>query len=155
MAVCAYVLVIVASTTDINFVLGKGVRLPVVDVQVPIVGFYCLAPYIVLLAHFNLLVQLQLLSRKLYAFDALSPTGEGICSLRVQLHPFPYTHYLVGHTSPIMQMLLSLMVSLTIVLLPLITLLAIQLRFLAYQEESIIWAQRVAIWLDVSLIGII
>jgi hypothetical protein len=61
MALCAYVLVIVFGTIDMDFLIGKGVKLPVVDVTVPIVGFYAFAP--VVLVHFNLLLQLQLLSR--------------------------------------------------------------------------------------------
>jgi hypothetical protein len=44
MALCAYVLVIVFSTTDMDLLIGKGVKLPVVDVTVPIVGFYAFAP---------------------------------------------------------------------------------------------------------------
>lgn len=82
MAVCAYVLVIVFGTTDLDLLMGKGVRLPVVNVDVPIVGFYAFAPYLVVLVHFNLLLQLQLLSRKLFAFDAAAPEEEGIGSMR-------------------------------------------------------------------------
>ena len=89
MALCAYVLVIVFGTTDLDLLMGKGVKLPVVDVEVPIVGFYAFAPYLVVLVHFNLLLQLQLLSRKLYAFDAAAPAEEGIGGLRDQLHIFP------------------------------------------------------------------
>ncbi|MEJ2673151.1 MAG: pentapeptide repeat-containing protein, partial [Deltaproteobacteria bacterium] len=69
MAVCAYVLAIVFSTTDLDLLLDKAVRLPVVNVDVPLVGFYAVAPFIVVLVHFNLLLQLQLLSRKLFAFE--------------------------------------------------------------------------------------
>ena len=76
MALCAYVLVIVFGTTDMDLLIGKGVKLPVVDVTVPIVGFYAFAPYLVVLVHFNLLLQLQLLSRQLYAFDAAAPKEE-------------------------------------------------------------------------------
>jgi hypothetical protein len=73
MAVCAYVMVIVFGTTDLDLLVGKGVTLPVVGVAVPIVGYYLVAPFLVVLVHFNLLLQLQLLSRKLYAFDAAAP----------------------------------------------------------------------------------
>src|SRR5258706_5634246 len=69
MALCAYVLIIVFGTKDIDLLIGKGVKLPLVDVEVPIVGFYTFAPYLVVLVHFNLLLQLLLLSRKLNNFD--------------------------------------------------------------------------------------
>jgi hypothetical protein len=59
LAVCAYVLVIVFGTTDLDLLIGKGVKLPVVDVEVPIVGFYAMAPYLLVLVHFNLLLSLQ------------------------------------------------------------------------------------------------
>lgn len=71
LALCTYVLVTVFSTTDMDLLIGKSIKLPVVDVQVQITGFYTTVPYLVVLAHFNLLLQLQLLSRKLtVAFDA-------------------------------------------------------------------------------------
>ncbi|NMQ18069.1 hypothetical protein E4P82_01975 [Candidatus Competibacter phosphatis] len=79
MAVCAYVLVIVFGTTDLDLLMGgNNVKLPVIDVAVPIVGFYAAAPYLVVLMYLNLLLQLQLLSRKLFAFDAVAPTDEEV-----------------------------------------------------------------------------
>ena len=76
LAVCAYVLVIVFGTTDTDLLIGKGVKPPVVDVEVPIVGFYILSPYLLVLVHFNLLLSLQLLLRKLYAFDEAVAAGD-------------------------------------------------------------------------------
>jgi hypothetical protein len=90
MAVCAYVLAIVFGTTDLDLLIGKGIRLPVVNVDVPLVGFYACAPFIVVLVHFNLLLQLQLLSRKLFAFEAAAPPEEGPGGLRERLHIFPF-----------------------------------------------------------------
>jgi uncharacterized protein YjbI with pentapeptide repeats len=155
MAVCAYVLVTVFGTTDLDLLLGKGVRLPVVNVDVSLKGFFALAPYIVVLVHFNLLLQLQLLSRKLFAFDAAAPPEEGFGGLRDRLHIFPYTYYLVGRPSPLVMPLMGLMVSITLVLLPLLTLLVLQLWFLAYQSEAVTWWQRGAIWLDTAMIAIL
>ncbi len=153
MAVCAYVLVIVFGTTDLDLLMGgNNVKLPVIDVAVPVVGFYAFAPYLVVLMHLNLLLQLQLLSRKLFAFDAATPAKEGVGGLRDRLHIFPYTYYLVGRPGAIVGGLLGLVVSVTLVALPLATLLALQLKFLAYQAESITWAQRVAVFLDVGLL---
>jgi uncharacterized protein YjbI with pentapeptide repeats len=42
------------------------------------------------------------------------------------------------------------MASITIILLPLLTLFILQLQFLAYQSEIITWGQRFAIWLDLA-----
>ena len=155
MALCAYVLVIVFGTTDMDLLIGKGVKLPVVGVTVSIVGFYFVAPYLVVLVHFNLLLQLQLLSRKLYAFDAAAPNEERIGGPRDRLHIFPFTYYLVGRPGPIVWWLLGIVVGITLLVLPLATLLVLQLRFLAYQDQTVTWAQRVAVWLDVALVIIL
>ncbi len=153
MAVCAYVLVIVFGTTDLDLLMGgNNIKLPVIDVAVPIVGFYTFAPYLVVLMHLNLLLQLQLLSQKLFAFDAATPVEEGVGGLRDQLHVFPYTYYLVGRSNAVVGGLLGLVVSVTLVALPLATLLALQLKFLAYQAEGITWVQRLAVFLDVALL---
>ncbi len=153
MAVCAYVLVIVFGTTDLDLLMGgNNVKLPVIDVVVPIVGFYAVAPYLVVLMHLNLLLQLQLLSRKLFAFDAVTPAEESVGGLRERLHIFPYTYYLVGRPGVVVGGLLGLVVSVSLIVLPLATLLALQLKFLAYQAEGITWAQRLAVFLDVGFL---
>ncbi|MDQ3775550.1 MAG: hypothetical protein M3461_14970 [Pseudomonadota bacterium] len=153
MALCAYVLVIVFGTTDMDLLIGKGVKLPVVDVTVPIVGFYAFVPCLVVLVHFNLLLQLQLLSRQLYNFDtAVAQEEERIGGLRDRLHIFPYTYYLVGRPGPIVRRLLGIVVGITLLVLPLATLLVLQLRFLAYQDQAVTWAQRVTVWFDVALV---
>jgi hypothetical protein len=151
LAVCTYVVVIVFSTTDVDLLIGKGVKLPVVAVDVPIVGFYATAPYLLVLFHFNLLLELQLLSRKLYAFDRAAPQQAGIGGLRDQLNIFPYNYYLVGQTSR----LVGFFVAVLVLLLPLAALLTLQARFLAYQSEAVTWAQRAAIWLDVGIIAVL
>ena len=63
LAVFTYIVVIAFSTTDMDLLIGKGIKLPVVAVDVFIVGFYATAPYLLVLIHFNLLLELQLLSR--------------------------------------------------------------------------------------------
>ncbi|MDG4561326.1 MAG: pentapeptide repeat-containing protein [Candidatus Competibacter sp.] len=71
------------------------------------------------------------------------------------MHIFPYTYYLVGCPSAVVGALLGLVVSVTLVVLPLATLLALQLKFLAYQAEGITWAQRVAVFLDVGFLVVL
>ena len=68
-AACAYVIVIASGRTDMDLLVGKGIRLPIIDTEVPIIGFFAAAPWILVIAHFNLLLHLQLLARKLSAFS--------------------------------------------------------------------------------------
>ena len=152
LALCTYVLVIAFSTTDRDLLIGKGIKLPVVDVEVPITGFYATVPYLLVITHFNLLLQLQLLSRRLFAFEEAAPKGEAIGGLHDRLHIFTYNYYLVGHPNRLIYGLVALLVTSTILLLPLLALLLLQAHFLAYQNVGITWLQRVAIWLDVILV---
>ncbi|MFY9270378.1 MAG: pentapeptide repeat-containing protein [Candidatus Manganitrophaceae bacterium] len=154
LAICAYILVIVFGTTDLDLLIGKGVKLPVVDVEVPIVGFYALAPYLLALVHFYLLLSLQLLSQKLYAFDDAAQKNGESGGLHDQLNIFPYNHYLIGRPTRLVHGFLALVVTITMLLLPLAALLALQARFLAYQSEAVTWAQRLVVWLDVVLVAI-
>ncbi len=153
LVLCTYVLVIVVSTTDMDLLIGKSIKLPAVDVEVPITGFYATVPYLVVLVHFNLLLQLQLLSRKLFAFDEAAPKEEFMGGPHDQLHIFPYNYYLVGRPSPLIRHLIAVLVNITILVFPLLTLLILEARFLAYQSEAITWLQRLAIWLDVGLVA--
>jgi hypothetical protein len=123
-------------------------------VEVPIAGFYALAPYLLVLVHFNLLLSLQLLSRKLYACDDAARTSGDVGGLHDQINIFPYNHYLIGQPGRLVRGFLALVVTITMLLLTLAALLTMQARFLAYQSEAVTWAQRLAIWLDVSLITI-
>jgi hypothetical protein len=47
------------------------------------------------------------------------------------------------------------MVSITLVLLPFFTLLALQLQFLPYQSEAVTWCQRLSVWLDIAVLAIL
>ena len=154
-AVCAYVLIVAFGTTDLDLLVGKGIRLPVINTEVPIVWFYSLASYLVLLTHFNLLLQFQLLSRKLYAFDDAVSRDEQLRGQRDQLNIFPFAQYLVGHPDGIVGELVRILINTTVVFLPFASLCILQLRFLAYQDESITWAQRIAVWFDGGLVLIL
>ena len=86
-----YVGIIIASTTDCQLLLISPVTLPLLNVQLPILGFYIFVPWLFLLAHFNLLLQLFLMSDKLRVFvraSAALPDGEAE-SLHKQLIDFP------------------------------------------------------------------
>jgi hypothetical protein len=87
-------MVIAFSTSHLNLLLGEVVKLPVLNVELPIVPFYVLAPYGVVLVHLNLLLQLQLFSRKLFAFEAAAPPEEDPGGLRDRactFSPLPIT----------------------------------------------------------------
>lgn len=151
-AVCVYVLFVVFGTTDLDLLIGKTVKLPLLGLDVSLVAFFVLAPPVVLVVHFNLLLQLQLLSHKLRTLDGLGPDEAATAGWRDHLSIFAYTQHLIGRPDPLIRPLLGLMVSITVVLLPIGTLLLLQARFLAYQDEAVTWWQRCATCLDVAML---
>src|SRR5215510_5693176 len=66
-----YIVVIIGSTTDVQLLKSSPVTLPLLNVQLPIVGFYVFVPWLLLLFYFNLLLQLTLLAQKLYRLNAV------------------------------------------------------------------------------------
>jgi uncharacterized protein YjbI with pentapeptide repeats len=59
-ALLFYILIIVASTTDLQLFLPEStVRLPLLDVELPLLAFYIVVPFIILIFHFHLLINLK------------------------------------------------------------------------------------------------
>jgi len=150
-----YIGVIIASTTDRQLLLISPVTVPLLNVQLPILGFYIFVPWLFLLSHFNLLLQLFLLSDKLRVFaqaSAVLPAEEAE-SLRKRLINFPAVQMLAGlQYDRFIQWVLALIVWITVLVLPLALLLWAQLRFLLYHDEYITWVQRTAVLLDALML---
>ncbi|MGE0684041.1 MAG: pentapeptide repeat-containing protein [Candidatus Binatia bacterium] len=152
----AYISIIIGSTTDEQLLRVSRITLPLLNVGIPILAFYILAPWIVLLLHFNLLLQLYLLATKLHAFDlTLNDIGPTVKrdAYRDQLFPFLFSHMLIGHHhGRLTRWLLKLAIWVTVILLPLLLLVAAQTRFLPYHSEPITWSHRAAVGLEVFLL---
>jgi hypothetical protein len=93
-----YIGIIIASTTDEQLLRVSPVTLPLLNVQLPIRGFYIFVPWLFLLFHFDLLLQFALLGHKLHVFDKFT---EGLLNvetmaLRERLSNFPFVHMLAG-----------------------------------------------------------
>ncbi|NOT11638.1 MAG: pentapeptide repeat-containing protein [Methylococcaceae bacterium] len=153
MAFVAYLGVIVWGTTHEDLLRISPVKLPILDVELPLTAFYCVVPWMVVLLHFNLLMQLELLSCKLWNLDRDLPTTTSGQQIRDRLFIFPFTHLIVGRSSVwLIRWLLSLIVGITVIALPLIMLLAAQIRFLPFHDEAITWSQRLAVWIDAAML---
>jgi uncharacterized protein YjbI with pentapeptide repeats len=152
-AFTAYLGVIVWGTTHEDLLRISPVKLPILDVELPLTTFYSFVPWMVVLMHFNLLMQLELLSNKLWNLDASLPDSLAGRQVRDRLFIFPFTHLIVGRSNVwLIRWLLSLVVGITIIALPLFILLAAQIRFLPFHGEAITWSQRLAIWIDAIML---
>jgi uncharacterized protein YjbI with pentapeptide repeats len=151
-----YIAVIIGSTTDVQLLKISPVTLPLLNVQLPIVGFYIFVPWLLLLLYFNLLLQLTLLAQKLHRLNAVLGTLEDEAARedqRARLFPFPFSAMLIGRSARWrLRLLLGLMVLTTVILLPLILLLWAQVRFLPYHDLAITWNHRAAVLVDLLLL---
>src|SRR5499426_982890 len=94
-----YIAVIIGSTTDVQLLKVSPVTLPLLNVQLPIVGFYVVVPWLLLLFYFNLLLLLTFLAQKLHRLNAvLAAFPDDIMreEQRVRLFPFPFSVMLSG-----------------------------------------------------------
>lgn len=149
---CAYVLLVVFGTSDADLLVGKSVRLPVINFDVSLIAFYLVAPGLIFLAHTNLLTKLFLLARKLHGWDALMRKEIRTKPPTQFLGLFSFNHYLLAPRQSSMTFVLSVLVAGTVLVLPLAALMAVQIRFLAYQNEVMTWLHRIFVWLDVALV---
>lgn len=154
-----YLAITIGSTTDEQLLRVSNVTLPLLNIGIPILAFYILAPWLTLLLHFNLLLQIYILATKLHALDTTVATLESQerrDDYRRQLFPFPLSHLLIGHHHVrFMRFLFFVVVWITMILFPLLLLLASQIRFLPYHDEWITLSQQTAIVLEILLLWVL
>jgi uncharacterized protein YjbI with pentapeptide repeats len=153
MAFVVYLGVIVWGTTHDDLLRISPVKMPILDVELPLTTFYGFVPWMLVLLHFNLLMQLELLSCKLWNLDRDLPDTPAGQQVRDRLFIFPFTHLIVGRSGVwLIRWLLSFVVGITVIALPLLILLAAQIRFLPFHDEAITWSQRLAVWSDAAML---
>jgi uncharacterized protein YjbI with pentapeptide repeats len=146
---------IIGSTTHEQILLVTPVTLPLLNVELPIVGFFAFMPWVLFFFHMYVLVQHYLFSQHLFHFIwALrkeKPANRDY--LRRSLGNLPFLHWMAGDHHVLMQLLLTVITLVLLIFWPLVTLLWLQMGFLPYHDETITWWQRGAIILDVLLLA--
>lgn len=159
----AYLAITVLATTDKQLLIGgASLKLPIVNADINIVGFYLIAPWLVAVLHLNLLLKLTLLTRKLALFDnAVKAAERGVPSFadrlgpseRTRLASFPLAHVIAGpERNSALRRLLSTFVWILLVIWPLAVLHMALFRFLPYHGEFFTWLQRGAILFDLLVL---
>lgn len=155
-----YLLVAAGAVTHQDLLFETPVRLPFLGVDLPLKGFFWLGPALFLIVHAYVLVHFALLAQKVNAFDAelrSQITDPDICTwLRRQLPVNIFVQVLAGPADVrdrFVGLLLWLIAAITLVFGPVALLLFFQLQFLPYHNESITWWQRIAVLIDVGLLG--
>ncbi|MEM9028879.1 MAG: pentapeptide repeat-containing protein [Pseudomonadota bacterium] len=158
--VMAYLMIAVAGVTHRDLLLEKPVQLPIFGIEIPQVQFFQFAPVLLVLFHLGIVTQLVLLARKTLEFDLavqqLESTSRRTHPLRLELHNFFFVQAIAGpHRSIIMGAFLHGMSWLTLVAIPILLLLFVQIKFLPYHDEVITWSHRIALGVDILMMTLI
>jgi len=125
-----YMLVTVGATTDLQLLLPESViRLPILDVELSLFGFYIVAPAIVIILHYNVLLNLLLHAKKLKAWSEL---GNG--DKKTLLPGFFYNSHLLFGPDSFDDRLLRALLTTVYCFSPLGVLLSVQIRFADYHS---------------------
>jgi uncharacterized protein YjbI with pentapeptide repeats len=155
--VMTYLLIAVAGVTHKDLLLARDVTLPLLQVDIGLRRFFLLAPLLLVLFHLGAVVQLALLARKTLEFDTamrmLEVTDRRTHPLRLELHNFFFVQALAGpQRSRIMSAFLHAMSWLTLVILPVLLLLTMQVAFLPYHDVTLSWVHRFILMADVEML---
>src|SRR5262245_36305656 len=158
LALLAYLLVTLAGVSHKALLLDSPVQLPiVVNVDIPLRSFFLYAPALLLLVYLSLLIQHVILARKYRKFkEAIAPYERETRTehpARERVHSYVFSQILVGpKPSRITNLLMRLIVYVTFTILPLITLLYFQVKFLPYHEVWITYWHRIAVILGLLML---
>ena len=147
LVVALYLLIIVGTTTDLMLLRGEIVALPLMEVGVPVVVFYTVAPLIFLLLHINLLLRLSQLTRNVSRWKKDSDGLKDEHSFLV--FPLDFALLLLDGKP---RWGLWVIVVTQIYILPIVVLLALQMNFLAYQNSFITFWHQLIVTADLVLL---
>jgi uncharacterized protein YjbI with pentapeptide repeats len=157
LALIAYLALAVASVTHRDLLLDAGLVLPILQTRIDLARFFTVAPAVLALVHVMLVVQFVLLARKALEFHnavrLLESTDLRSHSLRLEVDGFFFVQALAGpERSRVLGALLHLIGWLTLLVLPLLLLLYMQVAFLPFHDAAVTAAQRVVVLADIVLV---
>jgi uncharacterized protein YjbI with pentapeptide repeats len=157
--VLLYLAIAVGGVTHRDLLLENPIKLPFLAVDLPLLGFFVLAPGLFLIVHAYVLLHLLLLAGKAGAFHAeleRQITDENSrARLRRQLPSNVFVQLLAGPRevrTGIIGYMLRLIAQTSLVAGPLALLVFFQFQFLPYHHEPIAWWQRLLVLADLALL---
>ena len=161
--VLLYIGIAAGAVTHKDLLLENPVKLPFLNVELPLVAFFVLAPILFIVSHAYTLVHFVMLAAKAGAFDAelkrqrpnAPETREG---LRRDLPSNIFVQFLAGPEDIReggLGLILKAIAWSTLVVGPVLLLLLIQVQFLPYHLEWLTWVHRLAILADVVLLWLV
>ena len=157
-----YLAVAVGSVTHRDLFRESPIKLPLLNVDVPLVTFFWVAPLLFIIFHTYLLLNLKLMADNVRRYNAMMEKAdlepEEDDNFRLLLTNFPFVQLLAGTSYSrrgFLGWLLATMVWITVVFAPLVLLLVMQLKFLPYHNQPVTWEHRAVIFLDLLLLWVL
>src|SRR5215469_4895311 len=154
-----YLTIAFGSVTHRDLFLENSIKLPLLNVDLPLVGFFVVAPAVLVILHFYVFLQLLGLAITAKDYSVLLAIDVPDVSdreyVRRRLDVFPILRFLAGprdQRTGFFGFSLRLIAWITLVATPVLILLQAQVTFLPYHREWIVWLQRVAVLIDLALI---
>ena len=154
-----YLAIAAGTTTHRMLFLEEGLTLPILNVKLPLLGFYVVAPVFFVIYHAYFLMMLVLLARSAKAFERTLrkavPMRAAQERYRMRLENAIFLQLLSGALRERMgrnSAWLRLIATLTLAVLPIVLLLMIQIMFLPYHHDWMTWLHRALIIFDLALI---
>lgn len=147
-----YVSLIVSATDHEQILRVSPVVLPLLNINIPILGFYWLMPPFLFFMHLYVLVQHYLFSQLAFRFaDALRQEPDEIQNnIRRSFGNLPFLHWLLGRHGPMMQTVMTLITAASLIVWPLFMFWWLQARFLPYHDSDLVFWQQC--WLTAEVI---
>jgi uncharacterized protein YjbI with pentapeptide repeats len=165
-----YLAVAAGAVTHEDLFFERPVKLPFLGIELPLVAFFALAPLIFVVVHAYTLVHLVFLTDKASHYhrtiydqmgdkdglskEELDERKAKRDGLRRQLPSNIFIQFLAGPSNVRESgfgWLLQGIAWITLAVAPVLLLLLMQIQFLPYHSEAVIWTQRVALGLDLTL----
>ena len=163
--VLSYIAIAAGAVTHEDLLLERPVKLPFLNVELPLLAFFALAPFVVLIIHAYALMHFIMLGKKASRFHAelqrqfpdaaeSAPSPDGAHKdirdkLRRLLPSNIFVQILAGPPelrSGIFGSMLKLIALTTLVVFPILVLLLLQIQFLPFHDMRITCAQRGALF---------
>jgi hypothetical protein len=145
-----------------QLLLAEPIKLPVLNVDLPLWGFFFLAPILFVILHAYTLLQVLLLGRTTAAYNAavtrLDLSPEENISLRQRLANTLFAQIFAGsprEREGFIGLLLKIIVWITLAIAPIFVVLTFQFSFLAYHSFIATWTHRLLILVELAVFFLI
>ena len=154
-----YLLIAIGSVTHKDLFLESPIRLPFMNVDLPMTGFFSLGPLLFVVVHAYVLLHFVMLAGKIEDLDRVLITQivdrEEQTKLRRQLPANIFIQLLAGPSEVrdgLIGGCLWLIALISLVIGPVLLLMFFEVQFLPYHSGPVTWWQRIAVGIDLGLI---